>query len=383
MLKAVRYGVMAFGVAVLVGSVSALFLTSLDWITHVREGHGWIIVFLPLAGLGVGFVYYYYGEKVVKGNALLIEEYREPKKVVPLRMAPFVFFGTLVTHLFGGSAGREGTAVQMGGAIADQFTHYFKLQADERRMLIVMGMSAGFASVFGTPLAGAVFAIEILAVGMVGYGALLPSLLAAFSANWVCSAWGVVHTHYTIGIVPDLHTVGIIGAITAGVFFGGAAYLFIRIQHFWSVFFERILTYPPFRPMVGGAVIAVVIGLTGVTRYCGLGIPVIVGAFHETMFSYDWLVKILFTTFTIGAGFKGGEATPLFFIGATLGNILSGFIQLPMGLLAGMGFTAVFAGVTKAPLACTLMAIELFGVESGGYMALACGVAYVCVGRKK
>lgn len=144
------------------GSASAFFLVSLEFVTQFRIHHDWIIWFLPVGGLLIGFSYYYWGESVVKGNNLLLEEYDNPKEVIPFKMAPLVLLGTLLTHLFGGSAGREGTAVQMGGAIADQFTKFFNLDNSERKILIILGISAGFASVFGTPLAGAVFALEVL-----------------------------------------------------------------------------------------------------------------------------------------------------------------------------------------------------------------------------
>ncbi|PZQ86149.1 MAG: chloride channel protein, partial [Flavobacterium johnsoniae] len=189
-------------ISICIGSASAFFLTSLELVTNYRENHFWIIALLPLGGLTIGLTYHYLGSNVVKGNNQLLEEFHSPKQIIPLKMAPLVLFGTLVTHLFGGSAGREGTAVQMGGAIADQFTRFFKLRDRDRKIILVMGISAGFASIFGTPLAGAVFALEVMILGRMRYEAMLPSFLAAVIGDYTCQAWQVTHTHYAISYVP-------------------------------------------------------------------------------------------------------------------------------------------------------------------------------------
>lgn len=365
-----------------VGSASALLLISLNWVTDYRESHLWIIAFLPVAGLLIGLMYYYWGSNVVKGNNHLIDEVHDPKRIIPFRMAPLVFVGTVLTHLFGGSAGREGTAVQMGGAIADQFSRIFKLKADARRIIIIMGISAGFASVFGTPLAGAVFALEVLIIGRIRYEAMLPSFLVAIIANYTCHHfWGVSHTEYNIPFVPDISFLNMLYAILVGILFGVTAMAFSRIVRFWADTAKKYINYPPFRPLVGGICIALVVFISGTTKYIGLGVPTIVSSFYVQQEWYDFLLKILLTTFTLGFGFKGGEVTPLFFIGATLGSALCILIPLPVALLAGMGFAAVFSGATNTPLACTIMGIELFGAESAVYIALACIIAYLFSGH--
>jgi H+/Cl- antiporter ClcA len=368
-------------IGILVGSTSAFFLVSLDWVTNYRENHLWIIAFLPLAGLGIGLLYHYFGNEVVKGNNLLIEEVQNPQKQIPFIMAPLVLIGTLVTHLFGGSSGREGTAVQMGGAIADQFTSLFKLKAPDRKILIIVGISAGFASVFGTPLAGAVFALEVLIIGRMRYEAILPSFLAALIADYSCTAWQVKHLHFVIPIVPKMSPQNLGWTILVGILCGLTAFLFSKSTHFWKEKVSIFIKYAPFRPFIGGAIVAIAIYAIGTTKYIGLGLPTIQDAFTINLSSYDFLLKLLFTTFTIGMGFKGGEVTPLFFIGATLGNALVWFVPLPMALLAGMGFVAVFSGASNTPIACTLMGIELFGVESGLYLAIANIVAYLFSGH--
>ncbi|SDD40780.1 voltage-gated chloride channel family protein [Pedobacter soli] len=364
----------------IIGSASALFLASLSWATNYREAHLWIIAFLPLAGLIIGLAYYYWGTEVVKGNNLLIEELQSPKKVIPLIMAPLIYAGTIITHLFGGSAGREGTAVQIGGAFADQLTKIFKLKPRDRKIILICGISAGFASVFGTPLAGAVFGLEVFVVGSVMYNAILPSFITAVIADYACKTWGVGHTHYAIASVPEMNAINLFLSLGAGILFGLTARLFSAMNHGISKLFSRV-SYPPLRPFIGGFILIAIIYLIGNTRYIGLGIPVISEAFTQQEPYYTFAIKLFLTALTLGAGFKGGEVTPLFFIGATLGSFLSLLIPLPYGLLAGMGFVAVFAGAANTPLACIFMGVELFGTSSGMYIALACVTAYLFSGH--
>ena len=361
------------------GSASAFFLVSLEWVTQFRIHHDWIVWLLPIGGFLVGLSYYYWGESVVKGNNLLLEEYENPKKVIPFKMAPLVLSGTLLTHLFGGSAGREGTAVQMGGAIADQFTKIFNLDNSERKILIILGISAGFASVFGTPLAGAIFALEVLYFSKINFKSIVLSFLTAYAAYFTVEFWQVKHTHYSIPYVPEINLTNLFYTIIISILFGLAALLFSRSTHFWSSLFSNI-KYPPLRPFIGGIILAIAIAGFGLTKFAGLGVPVIVESFSNTNPWYDFLLKILFTGFTLGAGFKGGEVTPLFFVGATLGSALSVIVPMPIALLAGMGFVAVFSGATHTPVACTIMGMELFGVAPGLFIAIACSIAYFSSG---
>lgn len=377
----VKWLLITFLAGVLIGSASALLLVSLNFVTNYRESHLWIIALLPIAGLAIGLMYQYWGSSVVKGNNYLIEEIHTPKDIIPFKMAPLIYIGTVITHLFGGSAGREGTAVQMGGAIADQFSRIFKLRQRDHRIMVIVGISAGFASVFGTPLAGAVFALEVIIVGRIRYEAILPSFLAAVFAHLVCHMWGAVHTHYSISDIPELSVVNILLVIAVGILFGLTALLFSRSVHFWSKLAKDRIKYPPFRPMIGGIIIALAVWGLGTTKYIGLGIPTIQESFIMQQDWYDFLVKILFTALTIGVGFKGGEVTPLFFIGATLGSALFGIIPLPIALLAGMGFVGVFAGAANTPIACILMGIELFGAQSGVYIGIVCVISYLFSGH--
>ena len=368
-------------VGALAGSASALLLVSLNFATRIRESHVWLIWLLAPAGFLVGLLYHSFGGAVEAGNNLILEEIHSPNETVPLRMTPLILIGTFITHLFGGSAGREGTAVQTGASLADQLSRPLRMGPEDRRILLMSGVAAGFGSVFGTPIAGAVFGIEVLSIGELNYRGLAPCLLASFAGDLVTRAWRVQHTAYRVTEMPTLSVSSIVSSVIAGIVFGLVAMAFAKTTHFISRILRQRVPFRPLRPVIGGTLVTVAVFSLHTTKYVGLGIPTIVASFSEKLPWYDWCAKFAFTAVTLGSGFKGGEVTPLFFIGSTLGNALSHLLPLPSSLLAGMGFAAVFAGAANTPIASTLMATELFGVEGGAFAGIACVVSYLCSGH--
>lgn len=375
--------------AACVGSACAFFLWSLDFVTRVRFSYEWLLFLLPLGGLGVGLIYHRYGKPVEAGNNLLMDEIHEPGGGVPRRMAPLILFGTLVTHLFGGSAGREGTAVQMGGSIAGAFCRWLRLDSSKVRVLLTAGIAAGFGGVFGTPWAGALFAVEVLTIGRVEFRSLLPCLIASMVGDGACRMWGIGHTHYHVSITHDLLSWSLWGKVClAALAFGLVSRSFAGLSHGLSAGCKRWISYAPLRPFVGGFLVIGLFFAAGTSDYLGLGVSsvdpnavTLSSLFVTPCDPWSWLWKMTFTLVTLSCGFKGGEVTPLFFIGAALGNALAGMMGAPVDLFAAMGFLAVFAGATNTPFASALMGMELFGPTNGLLFLVACLIAQGASGR--
>lgn len=275
LLAAAKWLAILAPLAIAIGSASALFLWALDAVTLLRFSKPWLLYLLPVAGLGVGLLYQFYGKSASGGNNLLIDEIHQPGVGVPRRMAPLILVGTLVTHLFGGSAGREGTALQMGGGIAATFARLLKLESQSVRILLMAGVAAGFGSIFGTPIAGAVFALEVLIVGRIQYDALIPCFFAAVIADWTCRAWGIGHTHYHVDVPAaaaalDFWLMGKV--IFAAVVFGRASSLFSIVSHRLSAAFQTYIPRAELRPVVGGLLIIGLFFLVGRPDYLGLGV---------------------------------------------------------------------------------------------------------------
>lgn len=369
-------------VGVAAGSASALFLWSLGRVTGLREASPWLIFFLPLAGLLVGWVYSRFGQSVAGGNNVILEELHVNRGRVPLRMAPFVLGGTLMTHLFGGSAGREGTAVQMGGSLADGIARALALSPEERRVLLTSGVAGGFGSCFGTPLAGTVFGLEVTQVGGIKYHSLVAALAASFVGDMVTQAWGIPHMQFPTVSGPALTPLLIGKVVLIGLASGLVSRLFAELVHGLKALFRRAIPAAPLRPLAGGVIVAALILGFSAYEYAGLGAPMILLSFSPGAIpTFAWLWKLLLTAITLGAGFQGGEVTPLFFIGATLGATLGPVLGLPVELAAAAGLVAVFAGAANTPLACIIMGVELFGGGSLAYLGIACSVAYVTSGH--
>ncbi|WP_184548443.1 voltage-gated chloride channel family protein [Mucilaginibacter sp. FT3.2] len=394
-----RWTLIIIPVAIAIGSMVALFLWLLSAAIHFRFKNPWLLYLLPLAGVAIHFIYKLAGGSAEKGNNLIIDEIHQPGGGVPKRMAPIVLLTTIVTHLFGGSAGREGTAVQIGGSIAQAFGNWFKLNPADTRIVLIAGIAAGFGAVFGTPITGAIFAMEVLTIGRIQYNALLPCLMASIIGDVTVAAWGIHHTAYHIDVfatVPRWYATYtsfdfllLAKIIIASAAFGLASYLFAYMVHGIKLFFVKHIPKPWLIPVFGGLIIIGLTTLLGKPDYLSLGIDpehagaiTIPSAFNTGgADTWSWLWKTIYTTVTLATGFKGGEVTPLFYIGATLGNTLSTLMDAPVSLFAALGFIAVFAGATNTPLACTFMGIELFGGQYALFFAVACFTAYFFSGH--
>lgn len=383
----------ALPVAVLTGSASALFLWSLDRVTHVRFTYPWLLFGLPVAGMGMIWAYRRFGDNADQGTNLILNELHSPAEKVPFRLAPFILISTVLTHLCGGSAGREGTAVQMGGGIAGGLIRWCRILPQLQPHVLLAGMAAGFGAVFGTPWAGAIFALEVSVIGRLRMAAVLPCMLAAFLGDATCTAWGIHHTAYQVAPLVDAETSGrgmLLGKmLIAAVGFGLASRLFVEAMHFLGQQYQRWCCPPLLRPLIGGLAIILLTFVIQDRSYLGLGVSSLHTGDVSILSSFEpggaqtwsWMWKLVFTVITLSAGFKGGEVTPLFFVGASLGNTFASLLHAPVDLFAGLGFVAVFAAASNTPLACAVMGMELFGVQHGFYLGLACFVAYLVSGH--
>jgi H+/Cl- antiporter ClcA len=395
----VRWTLITVPIAIAIGCMITLFLWLLDLAINFRFANPEVLYFLPLAGVAIYFAYKLWGKSADRGNNLIMEEIHNPGGGVPKRMAPLILVATVVTQLFGGSVGREGTAVQIGGSLAQMFSKWFGLSTDDTRIILTSGIAAGFGAVFGTPLTGAIFAMEVLTIGRIQYTALLPCLVAAIVGDVTVLAWGVHHETYHIAIVPPgdnilsaylpLDVLLLAKVIVASIAFGLTSYLFAETVHGVKTAFNRLIAKKWLIPFVGGLIVIGLTMLIGKPDYLGLGVRpphpgavTISSAFNAGgADTWSWLWKTIYTTITLGSGFKGGEVTPLFYIGATLGNVLSDLMNAPVSLFAALGFIAVFAGATNTPLASTFMGVELFGSQYALFFAVACFTAYFFSGE--
>jgi H+/Cl- antiporter ClcA len=351
-------------VGVACGLASAAFLTLLDHATEVRESHGPIVWALPMAGLVMGWFWYRYAGSAGQGSNLILHTLQsDTSERIPLRMAPMVLVGTVVTHLFGGSAGREGTAVQMGAALADQMASRFQVDALFRRHLLVAGVAGGFGSVFGTPIAGAIFAIEWMVVGKLQLRFAPVALLAACTGDAVTDRLGIVHTPFPTVAVNLLNTELWLGLAALALAVAMVAILFIELTHTIKGRLKKWVPLEPLRPVVGAVAVVALWQCVGTDLYLGLGVPTIERAFLTPALPLQvFALKLLFTSLTVGSGFPGGEVTPLFFIGAALGSALAPWLGLPPEVAAGVGLVAMFGAAANAPLALGVMAAELMGL---------------------
>lgn len=377
-----RKTLLAAGIGILSGLASTLFLYLLDFATRLRLGYPPLIWALPLAGFAIGWVYLRLGRAVAGGHGLILDEIHEPKKVVPFIMAPLILLSTVLTHLCGGSAGREGTAVQMGASLADQLSRFFKMDVHDRRFLLMAGAGAGFGSAVGAPWAGTIFGMEVIQVGELRIQAFWESLIASFLAYATTLLLQAPHSVYPFVTVPGFQVPTLLLVALAGVAFGLTARIFAWLAHALEDFWRKRSLYAPFKTALAGLLLAILLTWEGTQRYAGLGIAVIQDALQAPAFWHDPALKTFFTVLTVGSGFKGGEFIPLVYIGTTLGSVLGPILSVDAPLLAAVGFAAVFAGAANTPLACSLMAMEIFGWSFAPYALIGCYMSYLVSGHK-
>ncbi|MBS1117796.1 MAG: Chloride channel protein [Deltaproteobacteria bacterium] len=370
-------------VGVFCGAASAVFLFLLGEVTGYRDGHEVIVYFLPLAGLVIGTLYARFGESIKAGNNLVIDTIHDDGPEIPFRMLPMVLGGTVLTHLFGGSAGREGTAVQMGASLADYLSHRARLGPELRGQLLAAGVAGGFGSVFGTPIAGAIFGLEFVVLGRIKYDALVPALVASLVGDLTTRALGIVHTPYPSAPHVELTALLCLKWLVFAVAVAFVSIAFIELTHFLKKHGEQRVKLLGLRMAIGGAILVVLWKLIGTSDYLGLGLPTIVRSFSDPQLpEWTFAAKLGFTAITLGAGFLGGEVTPLFFIGAALGNVLAPVLGIPRELGAGVGMAAVFASASNTPLALSIMAVELLGANVLPHVMIVCVVGYLISGHR-
>jgi H+/Cl- antiporter ClcA len=362
------------------GAVGTAFHYSVEYVTQFRSGHSWIIFLLPAAGLLIVFLYRAGGIKHDKGTNLVIGSIRNPEYNVPFRMAPLIFITTVITHLFGGSAGREGAALQIGGSLGASIGKLIKMDDSDKHIMTLCGMSAVFAALFGTPVTAALFSVEVISIGILYYSALVPCILSATISYAITEKFHITPTYFILNQVPEMSLATGIRVIILSVAAAVLSILFCMSMQVIGKTFKKYLKNQYLRILVGGVLLVLLTLAVRCNDYNGAGMNIIEQAIHGTAKPEAFILKLLFTCITIGCGFRGGEIVPSFFIGATFGCTLGGWIGLDPGFGAAMGLVCLFCGVVNCPLASLVLSIELFGASGILLFAIGCSVSYMLSG---
>lgn len=362
------------------GAVGTAFHYSVEYVTQFRSWHRWIIFLLPAAGLLIVFLYRAGGIKHDKGTNLVIGSIRNPEYNVPFRMAPLIFITTVITHLFGGSAGREGAALQIGGSLGASIGKLIKMDDNDKHIMTLCGMSAVFAALFGTPVTAALFSVEVISIGILYYSALVPCILSATISYAITEKFHITPTYFILNQVPEMSLATGIRVIILSVAAAVLSILFCMSMQVIGKTFKKYLKNQYLRILVGGVLLVLLTLAVHCNDYNGAGMNIIEQAIHGTAKPEAFILKLLFTCITIGCGFRGGEIVPSFFIGATFGCTLGGWIGLDPGFGAAMGLVCLFCGVVNCPLASLVLSIELFGASGILLFAIGCSVSYMLSG---
>lgn len=361
------------------GLVGTLFHISIDSVTELRGENPWILFFMPIGGLIIVFLY-----KVTKmwdngGTNNVINSVKE-KENVPFKLAPLIFISTVITHLVGGSSGREGAALQLGGSIGAQSAKIFRQDKMNENIVIMCGMSSVFSALFGTPITATVFAIEVISVGIMYYAGLVPCIFSALTAYVIAKYFGVTPVHFTVSGIPPLGFSAVIRIIILAALCAVVSIIFCVSMRKTALFGKKLIKNDYLRAVCGGILVILLTLLVGTYDYNGAGMNIVQKAIDGKANWYDFILKIIFTAVTLAAGFKGGEIVPTFFVGATFGCVCGSLLGLDPGFSAALGLTTLFCGVVNCPFAAFLLAIEIFGADGIIYYAMVSGIGYMLSG---
>ncbi|MBS5520649.1 MAG: chloride channel protein [Clostridiales bacterium] len=362
---------------IVVGAAATAFYYALSFATNFRTAHPQVILGLPIGGLLIVALYHFM-KNDLGTNVVLAAIHKDEK--IPGRMAPMIFIATFLTHFFGASAGREGAALQLGGSISAQLGKLLRVNPEDRHIVIMCGMSAGFSAIFGTPLASAIFAMEVISIGIMHYSALVPCVFASLIASIFSKSLGVISESFYVSIIPDFNVEHFIKMIFLSIFFGILSAAFCLMLRGFGKLFKKHFSNPFIRILVSSGLIILLTFIFQTTDYMGAGMDVIEKSFHDGARPEAFLLKMVFTSLALGAGFKGGEIVPSFFIGATFGSLAGPFIGLPLSLSAACGMLGVFCGVTNCPITSLFIGFELFGFQGMPYYLVAVSVSYMMSG---
>ena len=378
-LVSLKWIIFAIIVGAIVGLCGTAFYFALSLVTVLRTQNTWLIFLLPLGGLGIVAMYRFLHNEKDTGTNLVISAIHSDDEL-PLRMAPLIFVSTLITHLFGGSAGREGAALQMGGSIGNALGKLFRFDDKDKHVMIMCGMSAAFSALFGTPIAAAILPMEMVSVGVMYYIALVPCVISSLVAHGIAYSFGVSNEMFIIRSIPKFGIITSIEISVLAILCALVSILFCVLLHKSEDLYKRFFTNPYIRVIAGGCIIIVLTLLVGNQDYNGTGINIIEHCINGTVRPEAFLLKMIFTALTLGAGYKGGEIVPSFFTGAAFGCLFGNLLGFSPTLCTAVGMTAVFCGVTNCPITSLLISFELFGYDGMPYFLLATALSYMLSG---
>lgn len=361
-----------------IGFVAVAFYLLMHEAVKFREGHDLVILGLPFAGLVIVWLYKVLKSENDRGTNLIIGSINSGEKV-PVKMTPLIFISTVVTHLFGGSAGREGAALQIGGSLGSFLGELLHFEEKDRKMLIMCGMAAAFSALFGTPVAAAIFAIEVINIGTMNYAALVPCAIASLTANYIANRFDLAAEKFHIFSISDFNVVGAGNALLLACLCAGVSVLFCIMLHKCEHIFKKIKN-PYLRIFVGGCIIVALTYLLDTRDYNGVNMNVIWKAVRGEVKYEAFFVKMVFTAITLACGYKGGEILPSLFIGATFGSLAGYILGLSPSLCSAIGMVSVFCGVTNCPVTSVLLSVEMFGTEGLPYYFISIAISYMLSG---